>query len=275
MQWDLAHHRGAGFPLYLLRPVGVYSVLSNLCADPHLRPADLMNRLAEANTADAPLVGLRDLSDGIGGLLGSLREQGLIVRSGYTGPGSRTRYEVTDLGAGLVGALGPLTDWAMGDFGYVVAATRIRLGLPPLASPVPVELCRERPATGMAIGLLSHMWSSPVMVYVDSAGDEGIGPQHLEDAINADIAASSGAGRVVKTLRRPTLHATLNRLVAKGLVEHHAADWPRVRYLLSSHGRGLMSAWWQVAEDFGIPHDEELFRIVQATSGWFAPPSGD
>ena len=273
MQWDLAHHRGVGFTLYILRPVGVYSILANLRQEPGLSPADLMSRLAESNAADAPLVGLRDLSDGIGGLLGSLRKQGLIARSGYAGPGSHTRYEVTELGAGLVDSLGPLTRWAMGDFEFVVTSIRIRLGLPPLDGPVPAELCRERPATGMAIGLLSHRWSNPIMVYVDSSGPEGIGPQDLEGAINADIAATSGEHRVVRTLRRQALHATLNRLVAKGLLEKHP-DPPRMRYVLTGHGRGLMSAWWQVAEDYGIPHDAELFRIVQATSGWFSPQSG-
>lgn len=273
MRWDLPHHRGVGFPLYLLRPVGVYSVLANLRQETRLSPEGLRRRLVEANLADEPLVGLRDLSDGISGLLGNLLTQGLIVRSGYTGPGSRTRYQTTDLGAGLVGSLGPLTDWALADFDFVVASTRIRLGLPPLEESVPPELRRERPATGMAIGLLSHRWSNPVMVYVDSAGDGGIGPQDLEDAINDGIAATTGAGHVVRTLQRSPLHDTLNRLVAKGLLAKRP-DPPRVYYVLTGHGRGLMDAWWQVAENYGIPHDGDLFRIVQKTSGWFERTPG-
>lgn len=273
MHWDRAHHRGVGFPLYLLRPVGVYSILSSLCQNPHLRPADLMNRLTEANIADAPLVGMRDLSKGISGLLGQLRRQGLIVRCVGGGRGTHTRYEVTRIGAGLIGALHPVTGWAMADFDFVVTATRVRLGLSPLEVPVDAGLCGERPATGMAISLLGNRWSNPIMVYVDSAGPDGIGPQDLEDTVNADIAASGGESRVVRTLQRATLHATLNRLVAKGLLERHP-DPPRVRYLLTSHGRGLMDAWWQVADDFGIAHDEELFRIVQRTSGWFPKSPG-
>lgn len=267
MHWDMAHHRGAGFPLYLLRPVGVYSILSSLCQDPHLRPADLMNRLTAANVADAPLVGMRDLSEGISGMLGHLRQQGLIVRCVGGGRGTHTRYEVTRLGAGLIGALRPVTDWAMADFDFVVAVTRIRLGLPPLEGVVVAELRQERSATGMAISLLTGLWTNILMVYVDSAGEEGIGPLHLENVVNADIEASSGKDRLVRRLQHGTVHTTLKALVAKGLLER-VEDPPRVRYLVSPHGRGLMDAWWQVAETWGIAHDAELFSIMQS-SGWF------
>jgi len=269
MQWDLAHHRGAAFPSLILRPVGVYPILTSLCQDPHLRPQDLKNYLAEANLADAPLVGMRDLSEGISGLLRHLREQGLVVRCVYHGPGSHTRYEITRLGAELVGALGPLTAWAMEDFGFLVAATRVRLGLPPLDGPVPESMREEHRATGMAIGLLAGMWSNPLMVYVDSAGCDGIGPLDLEARINADLEATAGPERVVRTLARPMLHDTLNRLVAKGLIVWQAVEPPRVRYRLSPHGRGLMDAWWQIADEWGIARIPELFPIVRATSGWF------
>lgn len=269
MQWDAAHHRGAGFCQYLLRPTGAYSILTSLCRDPHLRPKDLMNRLAEANIADGPLVGMRDLSEGIGRLLGRLCEQGLIVRCVGGAPGVHTRYDLTRLGAGLVLSLGPLTRWAMSDFSFVVAATRVRFELPPLGGPVSAELRQESLATGMAIGLLASQWSNPLMVYVDSAGPGGIGPNLLRDTINADLDATSGENRVVRRLQQSVMYPTLDRLVARGLLERRE-DPPRVRYMLSVHGRGLMDAWWHVAEDFGIPHDAELHRIVAATSGWFA-----
>lgn len=269
MQWDEAHHRGAGFCQYLLRPTGVYSILTSLRQDMHLRPRDLMNRLAEANLADEPLVGMRDLSGGISALLARLCGLELIVRCVGGGPGVHTRYDLTRLGAGLALSLGPLTEWAMSDFDFVVAATRKRLGLPPLDGAVPEEMRQERRAAGMAIGLLSSQWSNPLMVYVGLAGPGGIGPNALRDTINADLAATSGEGRVVRRLQQSVMYPTLDRLVAKGLVERRE-DPPRVRYLLTSHGRGLMGAWWQVAEDFGIPHDAELFPVVAATSNWFA-----
>jgi len=269
MQWDLAHHQGAAFPSLILRPVGVYSVLTSLCRDPHLRPQDLKNRLMESNLADAPLVGMRDLSEGISGLLGHLREQGLVARCVYNGPGSHTRYEITKLGAELVGALGPLTAWAMEDFDFVVAATRVRLGLSSLDDSVPDSLREEHRATGMAIGLLAGMWSNPLMVYVDSSGCDGIGPYDLETRVNVDLEATAGRERVVRTLTRATLYATLKRLVAKGLLERHADEPPWVRYRLSPHGRGLMDAWWQIADEWGIARIPDLFPVVRATSSWF------
>lgn len=273
MRWDSAHHQGAAYPAHILRPVGVYSILTSLCRDMHLRPRDLANRLEEANIADAPLVGLRDLSKGISDVLKNLREQGLIVRCAYNGPGSHTRYDITKLGAGLVGALGPVTAWAMSDFDFVVAAARVRVGLPPLDGPVPDGLRQEHRATGMAIGLLSGTtWSNPVLVYVDSAGADGVGPQDIEDRLNADLRATTGRLRVEWTLQRPTLYATLRRLMAMGLVER-LEDSPHVRYRLSSHGQGLMGAWWQVAEDWGIEHIDDLFPIMVATSVWFTQES--
>lgn len=275
MQWDLPHHQGAAFPSLILRQVGAYSILTSLCQDPHLRPKDLMNRLSEANISAEPLIGMRDLSEGISGLLSSLRKQGLIVRCVYAGLGSRTRYEITKLGAELVGALGPLTDWAMSDFDFVVAATRIRFDLPPLDGPVPEADRDDQLATGMALGLLGGgMWSNPVMVYVDSAGPDGIGPQDLMDTINADLAKTAGRERVVRTLQKQALHKTLKRLVALDLIEWAADDPPHVRYRLSPHGQGLMGAWWQIANDWGIGHIPELLPIVIAASNWFERTSG-
>jgi hypothetical protein len=169
MIWDLAHRRGAGFPLTILRPAGVYPVLANLAEHPHLRPIDLLSLLAAANARDEPLVGRRDLSGGVGDLLGALHVQGLVERCDGGVRGAHTRYSLTPLGAGLSGALGPLTSWAMGDFDFVVAATRVRLGLPPLLHPVPEGLRTERAATGMALGVLQLQWSSTLMVYIDSS----------------------------------------------------------------------------------------------------------
>jgi DNA-binding HxlR family transcriptional regulator len=232
-----------------------------------------MNRLTEANVADAPLVGMRDLSEGISGILGHLRQQGLIVRCVGGGRGVHTRYEITRLGAGLIGALRPVTDWAVADFDFVVAATRIRLGLPSLAEPAAAELRQERSATGMAISLLTGLWTNVLMVYVDSAGEGGIGPLRLEDTVNTAIESSTGKDHVARRLQHGTMHTTLNALVAKGLLER-VVDPPRVRYLVSAHGRGLMDAWWQVADVWGIAHDAEMFQIMQ-TTGWFRPPTLD
>lgn len=272
MIWDVAHHRGMGFPLTILRPSGAYSILSSLHKDMHLRPRDLMGLLSAANTADAPLVGMRDLSAGMSGTLHDLSSAGLIVRCVGDGHGGPTRYDLTKLGAGLVRAVAPLTAWAMDDFDFVVNATRTRLGLPPFDGPVPADLRRERTATGMAVTLLSRLWADTVMVYVDSAGCDGINPLRLEEAVNAAIEASNGASRVERRLHRDTLYRTLHSLVAKRLLSR-VEDPPRVRYLLTTHGRGLMDAWWQVAEHWGIKNDAELFAIMQKTSGWFAKPS--
>lgn len=272
MIWDVPHHRGAGFPLSILRPTGVYSILSSLYQDMHLRPVDLLRLLALANIREAPLMGVRDLSAGIGGTLGDLTDAGLLVQCVGGHHGGHTRYDLTRFGAQLIAALAPVSQWAMSDFDFVALATRSRLGLPPMVGRVPAALRRERTATGMAISLLDGLWSTTVMVYVDSAGREGIGALRLEDTVNAAINASSGESRVERHLHRGTLYRTLHGLVAKGLLSR-AEDAPRVRYLLTSHGRGLMDAWWQVADGFGIAHDAELFQIVQKASGWF-PKSG-
>lgn len=268
MIWDVAHHRGVGFPLHILRPVGVYPVLSSLCAEPRLRPADLIERLEAATAADVPLVGLRDLPDGISSTLGYLRRAGLIVRCFGNGRGAHTRYEATALGAGLIGSLSPVTAWAMNNFDFVVDATRVRLDLPPLDAPVPEPLRAERSAAGMAISLLGGAWSDTVMVYVDSAGPDGIGPSRLEATVNTAIDASTGESKVERHLHRDTLYRTLQRLVAKGLLERRE-DPPQVRYLLSPHGRGLMDALWQVSDGWAVAHDTELFEIMAQFSGWF------
>ncbi|ACU71728.1 hypothetical protein Caci_2819 [Catenulispora acidiphila DSM 44928] len=206
-------------------------------------------------------------------LLGHLRDAGLIVRNRGTLRGAHTRYSATELGTGLVGALRPVTDWAVADFGFVVAATRVRLGLAPLDGLVPTSRCQERSATNMAINLLAGLWTNVLMVYVDSAGEGGIGPQSLEEAVNGDIKASSGEGRVVRPLPHGTMHATLKALVARGLLLRVEYP-PQVRYSLSTHGRGLMDAWWQVADTWGIANDNKLFRIVAKTSGWFQSAEG-
>jgi DNA-binding HxlR family transcriptional regulator len=273
MIWDIPHHRGAGFPLAILRPAGAYPVLAALCAAPESRPADLLERFAAVGAAYAPVIGPQSFTDGVGGTLAYLRSAGLVKRCAGSGLGAHTRYEATALGAGLAGALDPVGAWAMSDFGFVVAATRTRLHLPPLDVPVPAGLRRAHPATALALGLLSGPWSDSVMVYVDSAGPGGIGPGRLEEVVNAALAASSGEDRVARRLYRGTLYRTLHRLLAKGLLERR--EDPRVRYALTVHGRGLMDAWWQVAEGWGVAHDAELFRIVARVSDWFPDASGD
>jgi DNA-binding HxlR family transcriptional regulator len=71
------------------------------------------------------------------------------------------------------------------------------------------------------------------------------------------------------------LYSVLNRLVNQGLVERDVSGPPRVRYRLSGHGSGLMAAWWQVAEDWGIDHIDDLFPIVAATSSWYVKDPSD
>lgn len=274
MIWDVPHHRGMGFPLTILRPVGVWSILSNLNEQMHLRPADLKSLLEQANEADAPLMGMRDLPGDISETLAALHDSGLVVRCVGGHHGGHTRYDLTRFGAELVRAVWPLTAWAMADFDFVVAATRVRLGLPALDGPAPRPRRPARPATGMAISLLSGLWSDTVMVYVDSARPPGIGALQLEDAVNAAIEASGGDGRVGRRLHLGSLYRTLHRLEAKGLLERRVEP-PRTFYLLTGHGRGLMRAWWQVAEGFGIPHDEELFSIIAKTTSWFPDASRD
>lgn len=269
MIWDVPHHRGAGFPLTILRPAGAYLTLAELCERPHQGRAELLDRLEETFARDAPLVGPRELSDAmISGTLGYLRGAGLIMWCGSDGLGAHTSYEATELGCGLVGALRPITDWALSDVGFVVSATRVRLDLPPLDRPVPDGSVTERSATGMALGLLSGAWSDTVMVYIDSAGADGIGILALESAVNADIDASTGESRVDRHLHRDTLNRHLHRLVAKGLVAR-VEDPPRVQYSLTSPGRGLMDAWWQVSEGWSMPHDAELFKVMAKVTKWF------
>lgn len=269
MIWDVPHHRGAGFPLTILRPVGAYLVLAELCERPRQSRAGLLDRLAEATAADVPLVGSRELSDAmISGTLSYLRGAGLITWCGSDGLGAHASYEATELGCGLVGALRPITEWAVSDVGFVVSATRVRLDLPPLDRPVPDGSVTERSATGMALGLLSGVWSDTVMVYIDSAGPDGIGIVALENTVNAAINASSGESQVVKHLHRDSLSRHLHRLVAKGLLRR-VQDPPRVWYALTSHGRGLMDAWWQVSDGWAMAHDAELFEIMARMTHWF------
>ena len=269
MIWDVPHHRGAGFPLAILRPAGAYLVLAQLCERPRQSRADLLDRLAESNAADVPFVGLRELSDAmVSGTLSYLRSTGLIAWYGSGGLGIHTRYRATSLGRGLIGALRPITEWAMADVAFVVSATRVRFDLPPLDHPVATGSLSQRSATGLALGLLSGVWSDTVMVYIDSAGPDGIGMVALENTVNAAIDASSGKNQVVKHLHRDSLSRHLHRLVAKGLLAR-VEDPPRVWYMLTSHGRGLMDAWWQVSDGWAMAHDAELFEIMARVTNWF------
>lgn len=272
MKWDIPHHRGSGFPLHILRGVGVYTVLYSLARESHLRPADLKRRLSAAYALDAPIMGAHKLPGGLSLLLGHLRRAGLTALAEGGSRGAHTRYDLTALGAGLIAAIAPLTEWAMSDFGFLVDATRIRLGLPRLPGPPPPLLRNPRTATNMAIGLSDGLWTHTLLVYVDSAGEAGIGPLRLEDTINADIARSAGDAQVVRRLHRGTLHPALQHLVAMGLLEQREAPPPRTPYVLTGHARGLMGALWQIADTWGIAHDEQLFPIVRETSGWFAKP---
>lgn len=275
MIWDVPHHRGTGFSLTILRPAWVHPVLTCLVAVPGQRPSRLLNSLEEANAAYGPLVGSRDLSEKkLGDALGYLREAGLAVRYAGDGAGAHTRYEATEIGVGLIRALGPIRSWAVADFDFVVAATRVRMGLPPLTEPIIDGLRKPAAAENLALGLLSGVWADTVMVYVDSAGTKGISALRLEEVVNAAIDASSGPDQVMKHLHRKTLYRHLHRLVAKGLLERREQD-PHVLYRLTTHGRGLLDAWWQVAEGWSMAHDAELFEIMAKTTTWFPNASAD
>lgn len=274
MRWTYAYHQGAAFPMHVVRPLGVYPTLSALARSPRLSPTDLLELLTTITSVDALLVGVQQVSQSaVNDLLTHLHAQGLVMRCSGGAPGTHTRYATTPLGADLLDALSPVTAWAMADFDFVVAATRTRLEMPPLEVPAPQDLQQPDRATGMAVRLLDGMWSNPVMVYVDDAGPDGISPGLLEATINADLAATSGAERVVRKLGRSALYGTLGRLMAKGLIERHEDTPPLVRYRTSPHGRRLMEAWWHVADEWGIAHINDLFPIVAATSVWFEQPS--
>lgn len=274
MRWTHAYHQGAAFPMHVVRPLGVYPILSILGQSPRMSPTDLLALLTTISNVNALLIGVQQISQSaVSNLLIHLHAHGLVVRCSGGAPGAHTRYSLTRLGAELLDALAPVTAWAMADFDFVVAATRVRLDLPPLELPVPRDIRQANRATDMAVSLLDGMWSNPVMVYVDDAGPRGIGPLRLETTMNADLAATSGAERVVRKLGRSAMYGTLGRLMAKGLIERYEDVPPLVRYGTSPHGRRLMEAWWRVADEWGIAHIPELFPIVAATSNWFEQPS--
>ena len=233
-----------------------------------------MDMMESSNAADAPMVGARDLSAGISGVLGSLHTAGLVTRC-ESSRGARTRYELTGLGAELITSLTHLNAWAMDHFDLLVAATRAHRGLPPLTEPVPAGRRSPRTATGMTLALFEKRWAFTLLVYIDSAGCSGITPSLLRSQINAAFAALPGSNAVARRLQPGSQQPVLRHLQQAGLVERHRdpADPPHVWYRLSEPGKALALALWQMADGWGVAHDEELFRIVAETSGWFPQAS--
>lgn len=267
MQWDIPHLRGVGFVFEILQPSGTYEVLSTLYEHPRVLRSELEHLVDADAEADAPLVGLRESSGGTRRLLSGLCESGLVLRHTSASPGGCARYELAPLAAGLVESMAPVTDWAMKWFFAVALATRKRLKLPPVAGPILPEWRRPRLMTSLAIDLFEPQWVSPLMAYVDSAGEQGIGPSKLMQAINADLAALEGADAISRRLVPETTNSTLRYLVSMGLLEKYP-DPPRVWYRPTRCGADLLATRWKVAE-WGMAHDAELFKIVSASSVWY------
>lgn len=273
MDWDMPHHRGVGLTFEVLQPPGAYQVLSCLYRRPRLLRSEVVDAIDAQARAYAPLVGERHVVEGIRRLLGSLVELGLVDRRVPGSPGSYARYEVTPLGAGLVEVMAPVTDWAMTWFYALVLATRKRLKLPPLPGPILPAWRQRDEMTALAIGLFEPRWASPVMSYVDSAGERGAGPADLMERINRDLESLSGAEAIERRLVPETANSALRYLVGIGLLEK-VPEPPRVWYRPTRCGRALLDARWEVS-GWGIEHDAELFKIVSATSVWYRRSGSD
>lgn len=273
MRWSVERRRGAGFTVYPLHLLGAQSILTSLYRHPRLTRTDLMRILTAAAKADEPVVGVRDLPGGIATVLPRLVDAGLVVRCVRGGPGCPSRYEATGLGAALVEHLAPLTGWGLRWFDALAGFERRVRGLPPLARLVPDELRRPGLATGMAVGLLSPRWALVLLMYIDSAGQDGIGPARLQARVNSVLESSSGASRVAYRLTAESMHRTLPRLVDAGLLQRYPAP-PQVMYRLTLMGADLMAALWEVSR-WGMEHDAELFAMMVRISGWFPNASAD
>lgn len=273
MPWNAPHQRAAGLAVQVLRPVGVYAILTNLTEFPHLHPAEMTRLLLAADAADAPMTGARGFDlYGVSHRLAVLRACGLVDRCDrHQEPGHHASYEITRLGAGLIGSLSAVTDWGLDNYDLAIAAARARAGMAGGLPAVDPVLRRPRPATGMTLGLLDVRWSYALLMQVGLARQRGVDLAAARVAINTMLA---GVPETVRyELHRAAAHRVLRYLEDVGLVARLSASRfgrpARVLYYPTEAGSGLMKALWPVAE-WGIGHDGELSAAVALTSSWFA-----
>lgn len=275
MAWDIPHQRAAGLTVQVLRPVGVYAILANLFEFPHMHPTEICNVLTAADLRDAPLTGRRGFDlPGVSRRLGLLRSVGLIERCDESPDvGRRATYEVSRLGAGMIGSLESVADWGMEHYDLIVRAARIRRGLDPAAVRIPAAQRRRRPATGMSLGMFDMRWTYILLARIRIA-DGGVEASVAEADANRTLAGIPE--RVRHRLNRSTTHAVLGHLETVGLVGRHhertSQRPPRVLFSATAAGAGLMDALWPTAE-WGVPRDGLLAQAVGAMSSWFEPSS--
>lgn len=275
MYWDLMHRRAAGFGVTVLRPVGVYSILAMLARLPHLHPSDICRLLTVADELDAPLVGARGFDlQSVSHRVAGLREAGLIVRcSGHGEPGRHTAYELTRLGAGLIGSLSEVTDWGMQHYALAVSAARSRAGMGPGSLAADVAGRCSRRATGMALGMLDMRWAFAMLGQVRIAGERGVESLPAQDAINEALGLLPE--RVRYSMNGTTRHTVLRYLEDAGLVvrwrEPRFARPARVLFGTTPAGLSLMDSLWPLAT-WGVAHDVELTGVMASMTTWFVPP---
>lgn len=276
MTWDAGHLRAAGFTLQILRPAGKLPILTALYRHPHLRPTDIARHLGATPEADAPLLGVAGIDlAAVSHRLGRLRGLGLAVRcAGTPEPGGRAAYEITRLGAGMVGSLEQARAWGVRHFDLAERAARER-ALMDSAAPAPGRSPQRRQALAavLTLGMLDMRWSFSLLAQVRIAGDAGVESGRAQEAVNVLI---SGFPETVRHgLGDSTRHAVLRHLESSGLVfrrrEPRLARPARVLYVATQAGAELMDALVPVAR-WGVPHDAELSSMMARATAWFAAP---
>jgi DNA-binding HxlR family transcriptional regulator len=240
--WDVPHRRGAGFTLQVLHAGITYPVMALLHERPRMHPVEVARALAPGSP-DAFATSH---------LLPTLRRCGLVRHGpGQSEPGVHAVYELTGLGAGMIGSLGPLGDWAADRFG-----THDRTA-----------------ATAAAIALFDRRFAFTLMCAVHAAGRRGIEPGRAEESVNALMDSQPEPARY--RLRPSTRHPALNHLRDAELLRRRAAPAAgrpsRVLYSATGSGRALMDALWPVAE-WALPHDGHLSACVGLMTSWWDPP---
>jgi DNA-binding HxlR family transcriptional regulator len=266
MHWDAPHRRAAGFVIETVRARWTYSILGALTRDARLHPVELHRIIADANERDAPIVGMRNLHyDVIAAKVRQLSDEGLVMRCTPDMPhGARTTYEITRLGAGLVGRLEAGAEERLRFYRQLVRATRIRRGQPLDESISTLRGLREwhavRLCTGMTLGLLGRRFSFGLM----ASALEPMGPSALADQINANMDAH-GQMAGFRRLSAATCHKVLNSLMEQGamarMVLPAPGHPPRVLYQPTDMGVALLRSMWPAAQ-WGVGVDGELFPIV-------------
>lgn len=274
MTWDHRHRRTAGFAVTVLRPVGVYGILAMLSQTPHMHPVDMLRLLRAADAEDAPMVGSRGFDlPAVSHRVSSLRRAGLIVRcAGHAGLGGHAAYDLTRLGAGLVGSLSSSAVWGMRYWELAVAAARMRLGLPESSAAADSVVREPRRATGLALGMLDMRWAWAMLGEVHVAGAAGVESAVAQNLINAAVRALPEQARYV--MAASTRHAVLRYLEDAGLVvrwrEPRFARPARVLLATTVAGAELMDALWPLAE-WGVEHEKQLTEMMMSMTTWFAP----